>query len=140
MKDDSKDRWLPCLEAKGLPQAGLSRLDNLMQARATDSDRGAGYGLDRCAPGRVAVRTPGLILLTAGDEQDLRVLGVQDRLDGILGPHLTAVRLGLARPVVSMRPGRHRPDWTIEETQPQWVREHLSRAASSSSAPDSASM
>jgi hypothetical protein len=42
-----------------------------------------------------------LILLAAGDEH-VRVLGRQDCLDGVPAPHLTAVRLAPAPPVVSV--------------------------------------
>jgi hypothetical protein len=36
----------------------------------------------------------------------------------------------------SVRPGRHLPNWTTEETQPQWIRERLARAVSQPSEAD----
>jgi hypothetical protein len=43
-----------------------------------------------------------LVLLAASDEQDVRVLGGQQCLDGVLPPYLTAVRQTLAPPIVSV--------------------------------------
>ena len=43
-----------------------------------------------------------LVLLAAGDEQNLRVFGGQQCLDGVLPPRLTAVGQGLRPPVVGV--------------------------------------
>jgi hypothetical protein len=43
---------------------------------------------------------PNLVLLAAGDEQDVSILDVQEPLDGVLAPHLAPVRLDVAPSVV----------------------------------------
>src|SRR5882757_1348653 len=88
--------WLDPLDVGPDP----AQLDSRLSVRVVRPPRHTSeedvYG---CAEKDDAVELPvegGLVLLAAGDEKDLRVLGVEELLDGGLPPALPPVRLDVA--------------------------------------------